>query len=104
MPKLRNVSNVGFTPGLSQLRVRHSTAELPRSTQRGQITDYMLHPVAIQPEHLLWETHQGILAGRRFVVATIPGPTITAYDTASRGNTRRMIWTIVSHYECVPPD
>ena len=32
MPKLRNGSKVGFEPGLSRLRVRHSTTELPRST------------------------------------------------------------------------
>ena len=32
MAKLRNGSKGGFEPGLSRLRVRHSTAELPRST------------------------------------------------------------------------
>ena len=31
LPKLRNGSKGGFEPGLSQLRVRCSTAELPRS-------------------------------------------------------------------------
>ena len=31
MPKLRNGSKVGFEPGFTRLRVRHSTAELPRS-------------------------------------------------------------------------
>ena len=32
MPKLRHGSKWGFEPGLSRLRVRHSTTELPRST------------------------------------------------------------------------
>ena len=39
MPKLRNGSKVGFEPGLSRLRVRHSTTELPRSifaTENGE--------------------------------------------------------------------
>ena len=31
MPNLRNGSKGGFEPGLTCLRVRHSTAELPRS-------------------------------------------------------------------------
>ena len=33
MPNLRNGSKGGFEPGLTRLRVRHSTTELPRSTQ-----------------------------------------------------------------------
>ena len=33
MPNLRNSSKGGFEPGLSRLRVRHSTTELTRSTQ-----------------------------------------------------------------------
>ena len=33
MAKLRNGSNGGFEPGLSRLRVRHATTELPRSTK-----------------------------------------------------------------------
>ena len=32
MPNLRNGSKGGFEPGLSRLRVRHSTTELLRST------------------------------------------------------------------------
>ena len=32
MPNLRNGSKGGFEPGLTRLRVRHSTTELPRST------------------------------------------------------------------------
>ena len=32
MPNLRNGSKGGFEPGLTRLRVRHSTAELPRSS------------------------------------------------------------------------
>ena len=32
MPKLRNGSKGGFEPGLSRLRVRRSTAELPMVT------------------------------------------------------------------------
>ena len=32
MPNLRNGSKGGFEPGLTQLRVRNSTTELPRST------------------------------------------------------------------------
>ena len=32
IPKSRNGSKVGFEPGLSRLRVRHSTTELPHST------------------------------------------------------------------------
>ena len=35
MPNLRNGSKGGFEPGLIRLRVRHSTAELPRSTNDG---------------------------------------------------------------------
>ena len=31
MPNLRNGTKVGFEPGLTLLRVQHSTAELPRS-------------------------------------------------------------------------
>ena len=31
MPNLRNGSKGGFEPGLTRLRVRHSTTELPRS-------------------------------------------------------------------------
>ena len=31
MPNLRNGSKGGFEPGLTSLRVRHSTAELPRT-------------------------------------------------------------------------
>ena len=34
MPNLRNGSKGGFEPGLSRLRVRHSTTELLRSTGR----------------------------------------------------------------------
>ena len=33
MPNLRNGSKGGFEPRLSRLRVRHSTTELPRSTE-----------------------------------------------------------------------
>ena len=32
MPNLRQCSKAGFEPGLTRLRVRHSTTELPRST------------------------------------------------------------------------
>ena len=32
MPTLRNGSKGGFEPGLTSVRVRHSTADLPRST------------------------------------------------------------------------
>ena len=32
MPNLRNGTKGGFEPGLSRLRVRHSTTKLPRST------------------------------------------------------------------------
>ena len=32
MSNLRNGSKGGFEPGLTRLRVRHSTTELPRST------------------------------------------------------------------------
>ena len=32
MPNLPNGTKGGFEPGLTQLRVRHSTTELPRST------------------------------------------------------------------------
>ena len=32
MPNLRHGSKAGFEPGLTRLRVRHSTIELPRST------------------------------------------------------------------------
>ena len=32
MPNLRNSSKGGFEPGLTRLRVRHSTAVQPRST------------------------------------------------------------------------
>ena len=40
MPKLRNGSKGGFEPGLSRLRVRRSTAALPRSTRKvDNITD-----------------------------------------------------------------
>ena len=35
MPNLRNGSKGGFEPGLSRLRVRRSTTELPRSTMDG---------------------------------------------------------------------
>ena len=31
-PNLRNGTKAGFEPGLTRLRVRHSTTELPRST------------------------------------------------------------------------
>ena len=34
MPNLRNGTKRGFEPGLSRLRVRHSTTELPRSTKK----------------------------------------------------------------------
>ena len=37
MPNLGNGSKGGFEPGLSRLRVRHSTAELPRSTYMVQV-------------------------------------------------------------------
>ena len=33
MPNLRNGSKGGFEPGLTWLRVRHSTTELQRSTE-----------------------------------------------------------------------
>ena len=33
MPKPKNGSDGGFEHGLSRLRVRHSTADLPRSTK-----------------------------------------------------------------------
>ena len=38
MPKLRHGSKWGFEPGLSRLRVRHSTTELLRSTLKIEIT------------------------------------------------------------------
>ena len=34
MPNLPNGTKGGFEPGLTRLRVRHSTTELPRSTER----------------------------------------------------------------------
>ena len=34
MPNLRNGSKGGFEPGLTRLRVRHSTTELPRSLNK----------------------------------------------------------------------
>ena len=34
MPNLRNGSKGGFEPGLTRLRVRHSTTELPRSIKK----------------------------------------------------------------------
>ena len=37
MPNLRNGSIGGFEPGLILLRVRHSTTELPRSTEEWNI-------------------------------------------------------------------
>ena len=37
MPNLRNGSNGGFDPGVTRLRVQHSTAELPRSRNDQQL-------------------------------------------------------------------
>ena len=38
MPNLRNGSKWGFEPGLSRLRVRHSTTELRRSTSKREVS------------------------------------------------------------------
>ena len=40
MPNLRNGSKGGFEPGLTRLRVRHSTTELPRSTHNMHYVAY----------------------------------------------------------------
>ena len=36
MPDLRNGNKGGFEPGLTRLRVRHSTTELPRSIEKNE--------------------------------------------------------------------
>ena len=41
MPNLRNGSKGGFEPGLSRLRVRHSTTELPRHVMRAELESTM---------------------------------------------------------------
>ena len=40
MPNLRNGSKEGFEPGLTRLRVRHSTTELPRSSYVSRTCSY----------------------------------------------------------------
>ena len=56
MPNLRNGVKGGFEPGLTRLRVRHSTTELPRSINKiiiiiGKATIYFknLHLVLTHP-------------------------------------------------------
>ena len=48
MPKLRNGSKGGFKPGLPRLRVKHSTAELPRSTA-GYMSSQVLEGLCASP-------------------------------------------------------
>ena len=68
MPNLRNGSKGGFEPGLTRLRVRHSTAELPRSktkenphTEKGAdgIGQPQLEPITktIIEKRLKWYRH-----------------------------------------------
>ena len=47
MPNLRNGSKGGFEPGFTRLRVRHSTAELPRSTKRDNETEKYIRLVKV---------------------------------------------------------
>ena len=46
MLKVRNSSKGGFEPGLSRLRVRHSTAESPRSRRHRYDVESLLHGYA----------------------------------------------------------
>ena len=45
MPNLRNGSKGGFEPGLTRLRVRHSTTELPRSSNQLLLICVIIHCV-----------------------------------------------------------
>ena len=49
MPNLRNGSKGGFEPGLTRLRVRHSTTELPRSIN---MPDAITHRQGVINDHL----------------------------------------------------
>ena len=54
IPNLRNGSKGGFEPGLTRLRVRHSTTELPRSTI---LLATIQHKVVVGTDvNQLWDT------------------------------------------------
>ena len=61
MSNLRNGSKGGFEPGLTRLRVRHSTTELPRSTYMYHI--YTPCTLCILNIHHLYSTYTTYVTG-----------------------------------------
>ena len=81
MSYLRNGSKGGFEPGSTRLRVRHSTAELPRSTQ------YHTVPVRHKPQ---WQRHDR--RGSAVVptlIAVAPRKTVKTADLLPPSHRRR---------------
>ena len=81
MPSLRNSSGAGFEPELTWLRVRHSTAELPRSTGRPtrqwldnvkEWTGLSLNGMSREPEdHMTWRKRASCGAQMDWIVYAI---------------------------------
>ena len=96
MPNLRNGTKGGFEPGLTWLRVRHSTAELPRSRALGPCTGLKSRP---RPGPEIWFEAQA----RKLNYETQARPGRNNFDQARPGPQNDFIFEAQARPEPADP-